>query len=73
MFSTAKEYGFVERIMTNTNRYVSLFAQVMDTNMPAPSINFKEEDLSTFEITMNQRRANVLMASNKQNSEGLPN
>jgi hypothetical protein len=60
--STAKEYGFIERIITNTNRYVSLFAAVIDANMPPPSVNFKEEDLSTFEITMNQRRTNMQTA-----------
>ena len=43
----------MERIRMNTMRYVSLFAQVIDTNMPQPTVNFREEQLTTFEILMN--------------------
>ena len=49
---------FVERVKINTSRYVSLFSQVIDSMMPNPTTNFREDDLSTFEITMNQRKLN---------------
>ena len=52
----------MERIRMNTMRYVSLFAQVIDTNMPQPTVNFREEQLTTFEILMNQRRFNMQQA-----------
>jgi len=52
LFSTAKESAFVDRVKTNTARYVSLFSQVIDQEMPAPSVNFREDQLSTFEIIM---------------------
>jgi DNA replication licensing factor MCM7 len=31
---------------------------VIDQNMPQPSVNFKDEDLSTFDIIMQQRKCN---------------
>ena len=43
-------------------RYVSLFASVIDANMPQPTVNFREDQLTTFEILMNQRRFNVQQA-----------
>ncbi len=57
-FNTAKDAAFVDRIRVNTQRYVSLFSQAIDMNMPQPTVNFREDDLSTFEILMNQRRFN---------------
>lgn len=42
-FNTAKESAFVDRVKTNTARYVSLFSQVIDQEMPAPSVNFRED------------------------------
>jgi len=39
-------------------RYVSLFSTMIDKNMPPPSINFREDQLSTFEIIMQQRKFN---------------
>jgi len=50
--------SLVERVKQNTARYVSLFAQVIDAVMPAPSVNFREDQLSTFEVIMQQRRFN---------------
>jgi hypothetical protein len=56
--STAKEAGFVDRIRNNTMRYVSLFSHSIDQNLPQPTVNFREDQLSTFEILMNQRKFN---------------
>jgi hypothetical protein len=44
--------------MTNTSRYVDLLSKTIDEHMPNSNINFKEEDLSTFEVIMQQRRFN---------------
>ena len=35
--------------MTNTSRYVDLLSKTIDEHMPNSNINFKEEDLSTFD------------------------
>jgi hypothetical protein len=58
IYSTAKEMSLVDRVKQNTTRYVSLFSQVIDTHMPAPSVNFREDQISTFEVIMNQRKFN---------------
>lgn len=50
----------------NTTRYVSLMSQVVDANMPPPSINIKDEDLSTFDVIMQQRKANLSQAQQRQ-------
>jgi hypothetical protein len=62
----------VDRIRQNTMRYVSLFSHAIDQNMPQPTINFRDDKLSTFEILMNQRRYNVQqqMAAQQQNQLG---
>jgi hypothetical protein len=48
----------VDRIRNNTMRYVSLFSHAIDQNLPQPTVNFREDQLSTFEILMNQRKFN---------------
>jgi len=50
---------FIERIQKNTATYVNLFCHVIDENMPQPTVNFKDEDLTTFDVLMEQRRFNV--------------
>jgi hypothetical protein len=59
VYSSAKESGFVDRVLMNTSRYVSLLSQVVDQAMPGPTINFKDEDLSTFDVIMTQRKFNM--------------
>lgn len=56
--SMARDKGLIERMKTNTARYVQLFSQAIDQIMPPAMVNFMEDDLSTFEITMAQRKAN---------------
>jgi len=51
-FSAQKDAHFIERIQRNTATYVSIFSEVIDHNMPQPTVNFKEEDLSTFDVLM---------------------
>jgi DNA replication licensing factor MCM7 len=41
-FSAARDTGLVERVLHNTARYIDLFSQVIDQNMPKPSLNFRE-------------------------------
>lgn len=48
----------MDRIKQNTTRYVSLFSAAIDANMPGPTVNFRDDQLSTFEILMNQRKFN---------------
>ena len=60
--SSAKESSFVDRIKQNTMRYVSLFAQAIDASMPTPSVNFREDQMTTFEILMQQRKFNYTQA-----------
>lgn len=57
-FDNPKERHFVQRVQQNTNRYVHLLAQVIDQHMPAPTVNFKDEDLTSFDIIMQQRKMN---------------
>jgi hypothetical protein len=54
-------------------RYVSLFSQAIDANMPPATINFREENLSTFEILMNQRRFNFQQSIQLASNQGFSN
>ena len=58
-FDSAKDHGFVERVRTNTQRYIQLFSNIIDKNLPQPSIDISDENLTSFEITMQQRRFNA--------------
>ena len=66
-----KDRGFADRVKTNTTRYVSLFSQAIDLNMPTPSVNFKDEDLSTFDVIMQQRKCNINNNLSAMQSSGL--
>lgn len=57
-FSANKDQGFIERVRTNTQRYIKLFSSVIDSNLPLPSVQINDDDLSTFDIVMQQRRFN---------------
>ncbi len=58
-FSAARDSSFVDRIQHNTSRYVELFSQVIDQNLPKPSVNFNQEAQTPFEILMEQRHFNI--------------
>ena len=58
-FSAARDSNFVDRVLTNTCRYIDLFSQVIDEKLPKPSVNFKESDATPFDILMEQRQFNV--------------
>jgi len=62
--------GFLERVKTNTDRYVKIFAMIIDKEMPVPSINFKEEEKTTFDIIMEQRRFNLQSSIQAQTAAG---
>lgn len=51
-FSAARDSGFIDRVIHNTNRYIDLFSQVVDVNMPKASVNFREQDQTPFDILM---------------------
>ena len=57
-FSATRDKNFLERVVRNTTRYVDLFASIIDQNMPKPSVNFREEDLTRYDLIMEQRRFN---------------
>jgi len=57
-FSQIREAGFVERIRTNTVRYVDLFSECIDKLIPQPSIEIKDSELKPEDILMVQRRYN---------------
>ena len=58
-FSAARDSAFVERVIINTSRYVQIFAQVIDDNMPKPTVNFRDVDQTPFDILMQQRKHNI--------------
>jgi DNA replication licensing factor MCM7 len=37
-FSANKDRGFIDRVKTNTQRYIKLFSSVIDSNLPLPSV-----------------------------------
>ena len=39
--------------------------------MPKPSLNFRDEDLTSFDVIMDQRRFNLQMASNIKLQQGI--
>jgi hypothetical protein len=43
-FSAARDSAFCDRVVVNTARYIDLFSQVIDENMPKASVNFREQD-----------------------------
>lgn len=61
-FDSIRERGFVDRVRINTTRYIALFSTVIDQAMPQPTVQFREEDQTTFDIVMQQRRFNAANA-----------
>jgi len=63
LFSSNRDHGFVERIVRSAATYVKIFYEVLDMHMPKPSLNFRDEDMTSFDVIMEQRRFNLQMAS----------
>ncbi len=61
--SSNRDHGFVERILRNAATYVKIFYEVIDIHMPKPSLNFRDEDMTSFDVIMDQRKFNMKMAS----------
>lgn len=70
-FDSARDRGFVERVRINTSRYISIFSQVIDSVMPQPSRQLGEDEQSTFDIVMQQRRFNNANSHQQMVSQGL--
>lgn len=51
-FSANRDQGFIERIVRNAATYVKIFHEIIDANMPKPSMNFRDEDLTSFDVIM---------------------
>jgi len=62
-FSSASNAGFVERVRTNAARYVQLFYEVIDKEMPVPTVNLRDEDMTAADVIMEQRIHNLKMTS----------
>lgn len=58
-FSAQRDHGFVERVARNAATYMKLFYEVFEVNMPKPSVNFRDEELNSFDVIMEQRRYNL--------------
>ena len=56
---------------TNTKRYIQLFSDVIDQHMPQPSIVIAQEDMSSFDIVMQQRRFNAANARQAMIAQGI--
>lgn len=69
--SSNRDHGFVERITRNASTYVKIFYSVLDNLMPKPSLNFREEDLTSFDVIMEQRRFNLHIASQIKLQKGI--
>jgi hypothetical protein len=50
---------------------MKLFQEVIDVVMPKPSLNFRDEDLTSFDVIMDQRRFNLQIASQIKIQQGL--
>jgi hypothetical protein len=61
-FDSIRDMKFVERVRINTSSYIGLFSSVIDTAMPMPTVQTREEDQTTFDIVMQQRRYNAMNA-----------
>jgi DNA replication licensing factor MCM7 len=70
-FATIRDMRFVERVRINTSRYIGLFSSVIDTAMPMPTVQAREEDQTTFDIVMQQRRYNAMNAQQAMIAQGL--
>jgi hypothetical protein len=66
-----RDYGFVERVRTNTTRYIGLFSAVIDANLPQPSVDLREYEFSTYDIMMQQRRQNAVNSHQALVVQGL--
>lgn len=51
-FTSNRDQGFVERVCRNAATYVKIFNEVIDVHMPKPSLNFRDEDLTSFDVIM---------------------
>ena len=70
-FSANRDHAFVERITRNANTYVKLFHEVIDQLMPKPSLNFRDDDLTSFDLIAEQRRFNLQLSSQIKLQQGV--
>jgi len=70
-FSATRDHGFVERIMKNASTYLKIFNEVIDIHMPKPSLNFRDEDMTSFDVIAEQRRYNLQFASQIKLQQGI--
>lgn len=57
--------------MKNAATYVKIFNEVIDVHMPNPSLNFRDEDLTSFDVIMDQRRYNLKQSIEIKKQQGL--
>lgn len=59
----------MQRIITNSVRYMGLFADAIDKLMPAPRSNVEQEEIDRFQIQMQQRRFNMEQRAQGENKQ----
>lgn len=62
-YSSTRDTAFVERVRCNAARYVQLFYEAIDKNMPQPTVNLRDEDMTAADVIMEQRIHNLKMTS----------
>jgi len=70
-FSANRDHGFVERVSRNAGTYIKLLQEVIDALMPKPSMNFRDDDLTSFDVIMEQRRYNLQLTSQIKLQQGV--
>lgn len=57
--------------MKNASTYLKIFNEVIDIHMPKPSLNFRDEDMTSFDVIAEQRRYNLQFASQIKLQQGI--
>jgi len=68
----AQTRGFVDRVKQNTFRYTQLFGRAIDEKIPEPEYEIREEDMDTFDISMQQRKHNAQMTLGDDTKQEFP-
>lgn len=66
--------AFVERVKSNTRRYISLFSDAIDQHMPPITENFDENaDNDIYSIQQRQRQENIDAVNERLKNDNIQN
>lgn len=71
VLSANRDHAYVERVSRNASTYIKLFQEAIDALMPKPSLNFRDDDLTSFDVIMDQRRYNLQLTSQIKLQQGV--